>query len=88
MRETPLQKKLAQVGKMIGLLSIVVCAVVFFLELFTTKVNGSYDVLGSFKIQNLILIFKDVLILLIATIVFSSVLFIISCGFMLVFKNG
>lgn len=47
--ETPLQKKLAQVGKMIGLLSIIVCVVVFFLELFTTKVNGSYDVLGSFK---------------------------------------
>ena len=47
--ETPLQKKLAQVGKMIGLLSIVVCIVVFFLELFTTRVNGSYDILGSFK---------------------------------------
>ncbi len=47
--ETPLQKKLAQVGKMIGILSIIVCIVVFFLELFTTKVGGSYDVLGSFK---------------------------------------
>ena len=47
--ETPLQKKLAQVGKMIGILSIGVCVIVFLLELFTTRVNGSYDVLGSFK---------------------------------------
>jgi len=47
--ETPLQKKLAQVGKMIGVLSILVCIVVFFLELFTNKVDGGYDILGSFK---------------------------------------
>lgn len=47
--ETPLQKKLAQVGKMIGILSIIVCIVVFFLELFATKVDGNYDILGSFK---------------------------------------
>jgi hypothetical protein len=46
------------------------------------------DVLGSFKIQNLVLIFKDVLILLIATICFSALLFIISSGMMLLFKGG
>lgn len=46
---TPLQKELAGVGKVIGILAIVICIVVFLLELFTTKENGEYDFLGSFK---------------------------------------
>ena len=76
-----------------GIITVVIIVLPIVIELFMwcfmlgfVSVMG--DVLGSFKIQNLILIFKDVLILIIATIVFSSVLFIISCGFMLVFKNG
>jgi hypothetical protein len=75
------------------IITVVIIVLPIVIELFTwcfmlgfVSIMG--DVLGSFKIQNVILIFKDVLILLIATIVFSSVLFIISCGFMLVFKNG
>ena len=76
-----------------GILTVVIIVCPIIIELFIWCFVLSFmstmgDVLGSFKIQNLILIFKDVLILLIATIVFSSVLFIISCGFMLVFKNG
>lgn len=46
---TPLQKKLDQVGKMIGLLAIVICVVVFVLELITSKNAGKLDFLGSFK---------------------------------------
>lgn len=70
---------------------IIVCPVVLelFIWCFTLNfISTMGDVLGSFKIQNVVLIFKDVLILLLATIFFSAVLFIISCGFMLVFKNG
>ncbi|MBR2877061.1 MAG: hypothetical protein IKC01_07980 [Clostridia bacterium] len=46
------------------------------------------EIFGCFKIENLISVFKDVIILLIATIVFSALLFIISCGMMLIFKGG
>lgn len=41
---TPLQKKLNQIGKMIGLAAILICIVVFFLE-----VISSNDILSSFK---------------------------------------
>ncbi len=76
-----------------GILTVVIIVCPIVLELFIwclalNFISTMGDVLGSFKIQNVVLIFKDVLILLIATIIFSSVLFIISCGFMLVFKNG
>jgi stage III sporulation protein AE len=76
-----------------GIITVIVTVLPIILELIIwcfmlSLISTMGDILGSFKIQNLILIFKDVLILLIATIIFSSVLFIISCGFMLVFKNG
>ena len=76
-----------------GIITVVITVLPVVLELFIwcfalNFISTMGDVLGSFKIQNLVLIFKDVLILLIATIIFSAVLFIISCGFMLVFKNG
>ena len=39
--KTPLQNKLAQVGKMIGLLALGICVVVFGLELIAAKKNGA-----------------------------------------------
>lgn len=76
-----------------GILTVVIIVLPIIIELFIwcfmlSLISTMGDILGSFKIQNLVLIFKDVLILLIATIIFSGLLFIISCGFMLVFKNG
>jgi hypothetical protein len=40
------------------------------------------------KIQGVISVFKDISILLIATICFSSMLFIVTTGMMLVFRGG
>ncbi len=56
--------------------------------LFLNFISTVSEIFGCFKIQNLILIFKDVIILVIATIIFSALLFIVSCGFMLVFKGS
>lgn len=76
-----------------GILTVVITVLPIVTELFIWCLSFNFistvsEILGCFKIQNLILVFKDVIILLIATICFSAVLFIISCGFMLVFKNG
>lgn len=48
-QKTPLQIRLEEVGKVIGILSIAICVVVFLLELFTTRVDGKFYVLESFK---------------------------------------
>lgn len=48
-QKTPLQIRLEEVGKVIGILSIAICIVVFLLELFTTRVDGKFYVLESFK---------------------------------------
>ncbi len=48
-QKTPLQIKLDEVGKVIGILSILICVVVFVLELFTTRVDGKFYILDSFK---------------------------------------
>lgn len=76
-----------------GILTVVIIVFPILTELFIWCLSFNFisttsEIFGCFKIENLILVFKDVIILLIATICFSSVLFIISCGFMLVFKNG
>ena len=76
-----------------GILTVVITVLPIVTELFIWCLSFNFistvsEIFGCFKIQNLILVFKDVIILLIATICFSAVLFIISCGFMLVFKNG
>lgn len=76
-----------------GILTVVITVLPIVMELFIWCLSFNFistvsEIFGCFKIQNLILVFKDVIILLIATICFSAVLFIISCGFMLVFKNG
>ena len=50
---TPLQNKLAVVGKIIGILCLAICAIVFILEVCSGYMNGNQDVadiwLGSFK---------------------------------------
>lgn len=76
-----------------GILTVVITVLPIITELFIWCLSFNFistvsEIFGCFKIENLILVFKDVIILLIATICFSAVLFIISCGFMLVFKNG
>lgn len=48
-QKTPLQQKLDEVGKVIGILSIIICIIVFGLELLTTKQDGHYYILESFK---------------------------------------
>ena len=48
-QKTPLQIRLEEVGKVIGILSIAICIIVFLLELFTTRVDGKFYVLESFK---------------------------------------
>ncbi|MBR3790115.1 MAG: hypothetical protein IKK46_08210 [Clostridia bacterium] len=76
-----------------GILTVVIIVFPILTELFIWCLSFNFisttsEIFGCFKIENLILVFKDVIILLIATICFSALLFIISCGFMLVFKNG
>ena len=46
---TPLQQKLSQVGKVIGIMSIMICIIVFFLEMITTKGISDTYLLDSFK---------------------------------------
>lgn len=46
---TPLQQKLSQVGKVIGIMSIIICVVVFFLEMLTTKGTSDTYLLDAFK---------------------------------------
>lgn len=48
-QKTPLQIRLEEVGKVIGILSIAICVIVFLLELFTTRVDGKFYILESFK---------------------------------------
>lgn len=48
-QKTPLQARLEEVGKVIGIISIVICVLVFVLELFTTSQDGKFYVLESFK---------------------------------------
>ncbi len=76
-----------------GIITVVITVLPILSELFIwwlslNLISTVAEIFGCFKIQNLILVFKDVIILLIATVCFSALLFIISCGFMLVLKNG
>lgn len=76
-----------------GIITVVITVLPILSELFIWWLSLNFistvsEIFGCFKIQNLILVFKDVIILLIATVCFSALLFIISCGFTLVFKNG
>lgn len=75
-----------------GIITVAITVLPIILELSAWWISLSFisttsEIFGSFKIENLINIFKDVIILLIATIAFSALLFIISCGFMLIFKG-
>lgn len=47
--ETPLQKRLAQIGKVIGIMCIVICIIVFGLEYLTSIINGKNEWLESLK---------------------------------------
>ncbi|MBQ5883300.1 MAG: hypothetical protein IIW72_02115 [Clostridia bacterium] len=76
-----------------GIITVVITVLPVLLELFIWCLSLNFistvsEAFGCSKIQNIVVVFKDVIILLIATICFSALLFIISCGFMLVFKNG
>ena len=76
-----------------GIVTVVITVLPIILELSVWWLSLSFistasEIFGSFKIENLINIFKDVIILLIATVAFSALLFIISCGFMLIFKGS
>lgn len=76
-----------------GIITVVITVMPVVSELFIwclslNFINTISEIFGCFKIQNLVLVFKDVIILLIATVCFSALLFIISCGFMLVFKGS
>lgn len=76
-----------------GIITVVITVLPIILELSVWWLSLSFistasEIFGSFKIENLINIFKDVIVLLIATVAFSSLLFIISCGFMLIFKGS
>lgn len=47
--ETPLQKRLTQIGKVIGIMCIAICIIVFVLEYLTSIINGGNDWLEALK---------------------------------------
>ncbi len=76
-----------------GIITVVITVLPIIAELASwwltlTFIATTSEIFGCFKIENFINLFKDVIILLIATVSFSALLFIISCGFMLIFKGS